>query len=241
MDKVEIANSGVDQGLEWGRGHALDDPRPQQALVVGPGGPRPGAAHDQETDAEQEGVSLAPDTARRHKKGARKAAAEQKVARQQGDLGEVDDEPQRQGDGVGGEDGPEGRRENGRHRQDKAYQIALPQGPVQGVVRVVGRLGHLEQRRMSATFFHFSLARTRGGADQDDGGRPAGVALEGSDAIRGVLRPLGVVEISSRPGDMFHNPVLEDSEAHGCGLAGSQRRIEARDLLRQHSGQTPQC
>lgn len=121
-------------------------------------------------------MSFAPDAARGHEEGAREASAEQEVAGQDGDVGEVMAHVQGHGDGVGGEDWPQGGSEDGGEGEDEGDQIALPQRPVEGVVGVVGGLRH-----------------------EDDGHGTAVVGLEAVDALRSELRPLCIVKIAGRP------------------------------------------
>lgn len=121
-------------------------------------------------------MPFAPDTARGHEEGAREASAEQEVAGQDSDVGKVMAHVQRHGDGVGGEDWPEGGSEDGGEGEDECDKIALPQRPVQGVVGVVGGLRH-----------------------EDDGHSAAVVGLEAVDALRSILRPPGIVKIAGRP------------------------------------------
>lgn len=173
MDKVHVADRGIDERLERGGADALNDACPQHAVVVAADGAGPGAAADEEANAKDKGMTLAPDAAGGHEKGAGEADAEQEVAGQQGDLGEVDLEPERERNGVGGQDGAEGRGKDGRDRKDEADHVALPERPVQRVVRVVRRLW-----------------------DQDDGYAAAVVALEARRAVVRNLRPLGVVKVT---------------------------------------------
>ena len=71
-------------------------------------------------------MPLAPYAAGRDEEEASEADAEQEVASQQGDGGEVPRHPERDGDGVGGEDGTESRREDGGDGQDEGDEVALP-------------------------------------------------------------------------------------------------------------------
>lgn len=178
VDEVQVAHSSIDQGLVRRAPDALDNPGPEEAGVVLPVADiaTPGARGDQHDHAEDEGVPFAPDSARGHKEGAREASAEQEVAGQDGDVGEVMAHVQRHGDGVGGEDGAEGSSEDGGEGEDEGDQIALPQRPVKGVVGVVGGLWH-----------------------EDDGHSAAVVGLEAVNALRSILRPLGIVKIAGRP------------------------------------------
>lgn len=115
VDGVQVGHGGADQGLEGRAPDALDDPGPEEAPVVllAARDAAPGARGGQHRHAEDEGVPLPPDAARRHEKGAGGARAQQEVSCQEGDVGEVVGHVQRDGDGVGGEDGAEGGREYG--------------------------------------------------------------------------------------------------------------------------------
>lgn len=137
MDKVQIPDGGVDQRLKGGRAHALYQAGPEEARVVLAGSAGPGAGHDEDAGTQDEEVPLAPDAARGHEEDGGEAAAEQEVARQQSHRGEAHLEPHRQRQGVGSEDGAQRRGEDSRHREHKGDEIALPQRPVQRVVRVV--------------------------------------------------------------------------------------------------------
>ena len=63
MNKVEIADCCVDEGLKGCRADTLDDARPEHALVVLVDGASPGAAGDENANANDKCVALAPDAA----------------------------------------------------------------------------------------------------------------------------------------------------------------------------------
>lgn len=93
MNKVKISNGDVDESLVRGDAKALDNPGSDHAVIVSPDGAGPGARDYDDDEAENEGVALAPDAGRGHKDDTHEADAEQEVARQQGDLCEVEAEP----------------------------------------------------------------------------------------------------------------------------------------------------
>lgn len=103
----------------------------------------PRARGDQYNQSQDEQMSLAPYPSRRHEEEAGYAHAEQEVPCQERDVSEVQLEPHRQGERIGGKDGTQGRREDGCEREDEGDGIALPEGPVQRVVWVIRRLGVL--------------------------------------------------------------------------------------------------
>lgn len=115
VDKIQIADGDVDQGLKGRAPDALDDPGPQEAVVVLllAHNAAPGARGDQHHDAEDEGMPLAPDAAGWHEQCAREAHAQQEITRQEGDVGEVMGHVQRDSDGVCSEDGAERGGEDG--------------------------------------------------------------------------------------------------------------------------------
>ena len=71
-------------------------------------------------------MPLAPYAARREEEEACDADAQQEVSSQQGNRCNVPGHPQRESDGVGGEDGAETRREDGGDGEDEGDEIALP-------------------------------------------------------------------------------------------------------------------
>lgn len=162
VDEVQVTDGSVHQGLVRRAPDALDDPGPEEAVVIllVADIAAPGARGDQHDHAENKGVPLAPDAARGHEECARETGAEQEIAGQHGYVGEVMAHVQRHGDGVGGEDWPEGGGEDSGEGEDEGDEVALPQGPVEGVVGVVGGLGH-----------------------EDDGHWAAVVGLEALDAL----------------------------------------------------------
>ncbi len=101
---------------------------------------------DQDDQSYDEQMSLAPYSARRHEEEAGNAHTEKVVAGQQGDVSEVQREPHRQRQRVGGENGAQGGCEDGGEREDEGDGIALPERPIQRIVGVVRRLGILAPR-----------------------------------------------------------------------------------------------
>jgi len=176
MDTIQVAHRRVDKGLKRRRRDALEDARRDEARIprLGVRGASPCACDGQQQCPADEEMSLAPDATRGHKNKGREAHAEEIPSRQLGDLRKLLGEVERQRKRVGGEDGTERRRKDGRQGQDEGDEVSLPQGPVEGIVGVVGRLG-----------------------DEDDGDGATGVVLEAVDAVSGILRSVGVVKISS--------------------------------------------
>lgn len=150
MDKVQVAHSGIDERLIGRSADTLDDAGPEEAgVVLGVrAGTAPSTARDEYQDADDESMPLAPDATRGDEEASGKADAEQEVACQQRNPSNVDPEEEGEREGIGSEDGAEGRREDGRDGQDEGDEIASPERPVQRVVRVVGGLRHLDERPM---------------------------------------------------------------------------------------------
>lgn len=88
-------------------------------------------------------MALAPDTSRGHEEDGGSADSEEEVAGQQGDAGKVGLEQKSDGDGIGSENGTEGGRKNGSDGEDQGDEVPFPEGPIEGIVRVVGGLGDL--------------------------------------------------------------------------------------------------
>lgn len=88
-------------------------------------------------------MTLAPDAARWNEEDGRRSSAQQEVARQQGDSGEILTEEEGYGERVGSENRPEGGGENGREAEDESDEIPAPERPIEGIIRVIGRLGNL--------------------------------------------------------------------------------------------------
>lgn len=176
MDTIQVTHGRVDKGLKRRRRDALEDARGDEARIpsLGVGGAPPCACNGQQQCPANEKMSLAPDATSGHKNKGREAHAEEIPSRQLGDLRKLLGEVERQRKCVGGEDGTERRCKDGRQGQDEGDEVSLPQGPVEGIVRVVGRL-----------------------RDEDDGDGAAGVVFEAVDAVGGILRSVGVVKISS--------------------------------------------
>jgi hypothetical protein len=147
VDKVQVADGGIEKALKGGSADALDGPSRGEAAVVGAGAARPGAREDDEDDADEEQVSLAPDATGRDKEDGGRARAEEEVPRQEGDAREGLAKETGYGEGVGGEDGAEGCREDGGEAEEEGDQVAPPKGPVEGVVWIIGRLGVLRWSR----------------------------------------------------------------------------------------------
>jgi hypothetical protein len=88
VDKVHVANGCIEQAFIRSGSDALKNTSTEQAAVVCPRGPGPSTRGDDDEDAEEEEVALAPDATRGDEEDGSGAGAEEKVARQEGDLGE---------------------------------------------------------------------------------------------------------------------------------------------------------
>jgi hypothetical protein len=130
-------------------------------------------------------VTLAPDAARRNEEDGRRPGAQQEVARQQGDSGEILTEEEGYGERVGGEDRAEGGGEDGREAEDESDEIPAPERPIEGIIRVIGGLGDLmtdtisEEKRSSAMLssLHGLSSTDTMGTYKNDGVLPAVVDL----------------------------------------------------------------
>ena len=126
MDKVEISDTGVDQGLEGCQTDSLDDSSPQETLVVMAAGSSPCASDYDEYGAEDVEMPLTPDSCRCHEHDARYARAAEDVARQERDCCKVSLEPEGERDRVGGEERTEGRGDEGDEGEDAEHDVAFP-------------------------------------------------------------------------------------------------------------------
>lgn len=108
MHKVQVAHGGVDEGLVGRGADALYDAGAHHAVVVLVHGAAPGRAADEDEEADDKCMALAPDAAGGDEKGARGSDAEEEIAGQDRYLRQVLAEPQRQRDCVGCQDGAEG-------------------------------------------------------------------------------------------------------------------------------------
>lgn len=101
-------------------------------------------------------MAFTPDTAGRDEEDGCGASAEQEVARQNDNVGQVEpgglEDLDLEGDCVGGEDGAEAGREDAGPAEHKGDEIASSNGPVERIVGVVGRLGGLPDEGVSTLF-----------------------------------------------------------------------------------------
>ncbi len=177
MHAVQVSDRGVDERLKRRGRDALEHARHDHALELVARAAAPGRGRDQQDRPRDEHVALAPDAARGHDNEGGDAHAQKIPSCQLGDAGEGDDKVKGEGEGVCGEDGAQRGGEDGSQREDEGDEVALPERPVEGVVGVVAGL-----------------------RDEDDGHRPAVVALEPAiGAVGGVLGALGVVKVSRGP------------------------------------------
>jgi hypothetical protein len=130
MHEIQVPHRSVNKRLE-GRGpQPLKDARPQKTGITVARGSRPRRRGDEDGGARDKEVALAPDPARGHADESRHPDPEQEVACQQGNVGEVEAVPDRQGERVGRQDGAQARREDGRQGQDQRDQVTAPERPV---------------------------------------------------------------------------------------------------------------
>ena len=126
MDKEQVRHRSVDQSLERCEPNALNDPRPEQALVVRPTRTSPGAAHDYKDGAQQIEMPFAPDSCRCHKQKARHAHSEQVITGQQGHLSEIAVEYEGEGQGIRSEQRAERGCDDGDDGEDDEDAVAFP-------------------------------------------------------------------------------------------------------------------
>lgn len=112
MNEVEISNASIDQCFKWSQGHALEDTGPQETRGILSAGPSPDAAHNHQDVSEQKQMALAPDAGGGHDENARHAHTTQVVPCQQRCVLECDLLVVCYCDGVGSQDGTEGRAED---------------------------------------------------------------------------------------------------------------------------------
>lgn len=84
MNEIQIPHRGIDQCLKWRQRSTLEDPRPEQTVLVLPTRSRPDTAHDHQHMAKQRQMSFAPDSSSRHNQDARDPHAAQVISGQQG-------------------------------------------------------------------------------------------------------------------------------------------------------------
>lgn len=138
-------------------------------------------------------MTLAPDTSGGNEEDGGSTRPEEVVPSQKRDLCEVPPEQQRDGDGIGSEDRAECGGKDAGEAENEGDEVAAPQRPIQGVVRIVGRLRYLRSSQL------FNPVRTiREGSDEDDGQLAAGIALEMGMFLRSDLRPRRIVKVSRR-------------------------------------------
>ena len=125
MDEVEVSDGGVDQGLKRRDGDTLNDARPQQT-VVATACAGPGARHDEQDDAEQVQMPLAPDSCEGHEQEPGNADPQQMISRQEGDGRKVFAEEESEREGVGGENRTQGHGHDRRDREDDDDEIPFP-------------------------------------------------------------------------------------------------------------------
>lgn len=106
MDEVEVANRGVQQTLVGGAPDALHDSSSGEAAIVETDFSGPDAGGDEDADAEEEEVALPPYPTRWDEEDGPSPGSKEEIAREEGDLGEIFGEEQRDGDGVGGKNRP---------------------------------------------------------------------------------------------------------------------------------------
>lgn len=126
MHKVEITDSSIKKALERSAADALNDPRADEAFIVGADEASPDAGCYEYAYSNEEEVSFAPYTTRGNEEDGTCTSAEQKVACQEGDSGEILREEERDGDGISGKNGAEGSSENAGETELKRDQVALP-------------------------------------------------------------------------------------------------------------------
>lgn len=96
-------------------------------------------------------MSLAPYATGRNEEDGSGACAKQEVAGELGDVCQGAGEELGYGDCVGGEDGAKGCGEDAGEAESEGDEIAAPEGPVEGVVGVVGWLRDLSTRLTGKT------------------------------------------------------------------------------------------
>ena len=137
---IQVPNAGIHERLERRQSHALDDPSPEHRLVVRAAVPTPGRADDDEDGAEEVEMPLAPDARRSDEDQASDTDPEEMIAGQERHLREVAVEVKGEGDGVCGEKRRKRGGDDGDGGEDEEDDIPTPQGPIQGIIGVVGRL-----------------------------------------------------------------------------------------------------
>jgi len=114
MNIVQVAYCCVDQGLKWSSRDSLENTRPEKARIVRSRPSTPSAGNNQKNSSEDEKMALAPYTGGGNEEKAGDADAQEKVSRQLGYPSERGAEVGRQLDRVGGENGTQCGREDGR-------------------------------------------------------------------------------------------------------------------------------
>lgn len=89
MHKIQVTNGSIHKAFEGRSADALNNARPHQTRVIVSNGPGPRARGHQDDQADDKEMSLAPNAARGHEEEAGDAHAEEEVAGQQSDVGEV--------------------------------------------------------------------------------------------------------------------------------------------------------
>lgn len=136
MDVIEIPDGRIDERFERREAYPLKYSRPEEALVGASVSAAPGAGYNDDDGAEKVEMSFPPDSSRGHEDETCEPDSQEVVACQQGHVGQGALEVYGEGDGVGGEEGGEGRCYHGEEGEYGDDEVAAPEGPVLSYVSV---------------------------------------------------------------------------------------------------------